>query len=33
MVLFKVLYDFVRPTNEIDPKNQVSMEPYPVQVN
>ena len=28
----KVLYDFLRPTNVIDPKNAVSMECYPVQV-
>ena len=31
MGLIKVLYDFLRPTHVIDPKNAVSMERYPVQ--
>ena len=33
MGLIKVLYDFLRPTYVIDPKNAVSMERYPVQVD
>ena len=28
-----MLYDFLRPTYVTDPKNAVSMERYPVQVN
>ena len=33
MELIKVLYDFLRPTYVTDPKNAVSMDRYPVQVN
>ena len=33
MGLIKVLHDFLRPTYVIDPKNAVSMERYPVQVD
>ena len=33
MGLIKVLYDFLRPTYVIDPKNAVSMELYPVQID
>ena len=27
-----MLYDFLRPTSAIDPKNVLSMERYPVQI-
>ena len=33
MGLIKVLYDFSRPTYVIDPKNAMSMERYPMQVD
>ena len=33
MGLTQMLYDFLRPTYVTDPKNAVSTERYPVQVN
>ena len=33
MELIQMPYDSLRPTYVIDPKNAVSMECYPVQVN